>query len=186
MSKTNPKEMWRQVPWATPYEVSDHGGVRKAINRCPSHRHRCKPWRYLTPDSDKDGYLKVKLTVNGTSVRWAVSRLVYAVWVSDLVDGLVVAHKNGIRDDNRHTNLVQTSQHQNIQHKRLHGTWQDKARHPNAIYTQQQVDQVRRALLDARFTASGRLARGEASKIAADVGVHPCFVTDVKSGRAWA
>ena len=186
MSKTNSDELWRQVPWAPDYEVSSRGAVRRAINRCSSHRHRGRPWRYLKPEVDKDGYHRIKLTVDGRAIRWVVSRLVYAVWVGDLVDGLVVAHKNGVRDDNRHTNLVQTSQHQNIQHKRLHGTWQDKERHPQSIYTQIQVDQIRRALLDARFLPSGRLARGEASKIAAEVGVHPCFVTDIKSGRAWA
>lgn len=179
-------ELWRPVPWAHAYEVSEHGAVRKAVNRSSGHKHRNRPWRYLKPEVDKDGYLRIQLTTSGVRTRWVVSRLVYAVWVGELIDGLVVAHKDGNNQRNHYSNLVQTSQHQNIQHKRLHGTWQDKENHPMSVYTQRQVDDVRRALLDAKFSRTGRLARGEGIRIAEEVEVSRYLVTDVKSGKAWA
>jgi hypothetical protein len=177
-------ERWRDVMWAPKYQVSDRGRVRREINRCSSHKHRNRPWSYLKPYVDKDGYHRFTLAVGGEVIRRLAHRLVYEVWVGELTDGLVVAHKDGSRTNNTPSNLVQTTQHQNIQHKRLHGTWQTGDARPRVKYTDAQVLEVMRELQHAEYYPSGRLVRGEAQRIADALGVPMMFVSEVKTGKS--
>lgn len=174
-------ESWRKVPEAPMYEVSSGGSVRRAVNRCSSHKHRNRPWAYLKPERARDGHLRV----NVDGVRWFIHRLVYREFVGALIPGLVVCHRDGDPANNDHANLLQAPQKVNMQHKRLHGTSQRGHRHPLAKHSDEDALAVLRALQNARYTATGRLGRGELRRVSDEVGVSYHFASDVRAGKSW-
>lgn len=97
-------ESWRAVKdFEGRYEVSDNGQIRNAKTK-----NVLKSW------PDKDGYLKVSLW-NGTKyVLKSVHRLVI-----DAPSEFLVDHKNGIRSDNRKSNLRLANSVTNCRHRRV-------------------------------------------------------------------
>ena len=73
----------------------------------------------LNPNTDKDGYLVVRLS---KSMR--VHRLVALTFLPNPSNHPNVCHKNGNNQDNHVTNLKWASQKENIHDKKGHGTWQ--------------------------------------------------------------
>lgn len=71
----------------------------------------------------KDGYKIVYLTINGVRRVHAVRRLVALTYLGKRPDGLVINHKNGIRDDDRAENLEYITSQANT----LHG-WRSNGR----------------------------------------------------------
>jgi hypothetical protein len=116
------KDLWMPVPWAPAYEVSYDGQVRSSVLKKPYKRPRLVT---LRPYLDKDGY--GYLTIDGQ--KWRVHRLVYRCFIGELVEGLVVCHRDGNKLNNSVPNLLQTTQIENIGHKLYHGTHQTGERH---------------------------------------------------------
>lgn len=54
---------------------------------------------------DKDGYLKVAVTIKKKTVNRVVHRLVYETWVGVIPEGMTVDHIDGNKLNNHHTNL---------------------------------------------------------------------------------
>lgn len=54
---------------------------------------------------DKDGYLKVAVTIKKKTVNRIVHRLVYETWVGVIPEGMTVDHIDGNKLNNHHTNL---------------------------------------------------------------------------------
>ena len=101
-------EIWKEITDFPSYEVSDLGHVRNK-----NTQHMKTTWH------DNDGYLKVTLMKfdNGKkSYRKTVHRLVAEAFMGGKHDTLQVNHINGIKDDNRVTNLEWVTGSENVKH----------------------------------------------------------------------
>lgn len=54
---------------------------------------------------DKDGYLKVAVTIRKRTFNKIVHRLVYEAWVGEIPEGMTVDHIDGNKTNNHYTNL---------------------------------------------------------------------------------
>lgn len=54
---------------------------------------------------DKDGYLKVAVTICKRTFNKIVHRLVYEAWVGEIPEGMTVDHIDGNKTNNHYTNL---------------------------------------------------------------------------------
>lgn len=170
--------VWVKYPHADGVFVSRDGRVAKRIN--VTHPER-RQWMEYKPDTDKDGYLHVRIKGR----KWSVHRLVYAMFNGDLIDGQVICHINGNPSDNRSANLLQASQAENISHKRIHGTWQIGETHPRSKISCAQAAKIKLLLLGAARTPTGRIAHGEHIRIARDTGASIHIVRDIYLKGAW-
>lgn len=125
--------------------------------------------------TDRDGYknVTIKRSAGGIKVRkhFKVHRLVYQAFKGELIDGLVVCHRNGDPADNRDENLMQATHTVNHSHKREHGTQPAGSDTAMSKFTDDDLMQVMAELKIADRDTIGRLARGEVPRIAKVCGV---------------
>ena len=172
-----PSDAARQHPDDPKIYVDVDGTFWRKINA--QHPERRQWWpRKLTVEVD--GYLSLPIS----RVTRRAHREVYLVHVGPLLKGLVVCHLNGVPSDNRVSNLLQATQAENMRHKRDHGTWQMGDNHPNAKVGSVDARRIKAALAEASMR-NGRLVRGEAIRIAAELGVSVGAVRDIRKG-GWA
>ena len=104
-------EKWRSVVgYEGFYSVSNLGRVRreKTITRAKAgHVMKLSPIR---------GYLDVGLSRDGKQKVFRVHRLVVAAFIKRIPEDLVVNHKNGIKTDNRLSNLEIVTVQENVLH----------------------------------------------------------------------
>jgi len=124
MSK--PREIWKPVPeWET-YQVSNLGRVigpkgKKSFGSVTSH-----------------GYRQFTLIRGKTSRSFRVHRLVMRAFVG--YSELEVNHKNGIKADNRLSNLEYVTRHENRRHAVKTGLWKPKKGSKNGTAKLQEID----------------------------------------------
>lgn len=102
------EEQWRDIPEFPSYQVSDQGRIRN------KHTKHVKAMQY-----DNDGYAKISLRRadnGGQKYRKTVHRLVAEAFLGGKHDHLQVNHKNGIKDDNRVSNLEWVTGSENVKH----------------------------------------------------------------------
>ena len=92
--------MWRDLDEFPGYQVSSDGQVRSANGVL-------KPWI-------GSGYETVSLSVQGVVAKRRVHTLVAAAFLGPRPAGLDICHNNGIRTDNRASNLRYDSRSENI------------------------------------------------------------------------
>lgn len=168
-------EQLKQIPGEAPFWVSQTGRVLKKINDIHPERRQ---WLEIK-QRDEKGTVRVK-----AKKRHAVSRLVYSVFVGELVPGMVICHLNGDHRDNRWQNLYQGTQRENISHKRIHGTWQSCEAHPRAILTNDQALAIKASIDRAEKYKSGKLKRGEVKRIAFELAVTANAVMSISRRRS--
>ncbi|WP_369604693.1 NUMOD4 domain-containing protein [Nocardia nova] len=171
MSAINP-EIWKSVPGFDYYEVSDHGRVR-------SYRgwggRRLEEPKLMTQGTNRDGYRIVGLTTGDGVRQWRVNRLVALAFLGECPAGKMVAHNNGVRSDNRLTNLRYATQAENEGDKKRHGTVQAGSRHSRSILTEAQVAEIR-----------SEYASGVSQmKLAAKFGTHQTNISLIVRNKAW-
>lgn len=157
---------YRMIPGFVEYLVGDDGSVWSCHKRFPKR---------LKPYVDKDGYHGVALFSRGRYTSKRVHRVVLEAFVGPCPDGMLTAHRNGIRSDNRLDNLRWDTQANNVQDKREHGTWQCGERHGNAILTEDAVRTIR----SERYRTSCR-------DLAERFGVAEVTIYFVWARRLWA
>lgn len=94
------EEVWKQIPYWTHYEISDQGNIRRN-------------GRLLKPFPTKWGYLQIDLS-NKIKKRFSVHRLVLLTFVGE--SDLPCNHKDGIKTNNKLTNLEYVTYSQNERH----------------------------------------------------------------------
>lgn len=98
------------IPGYTGYGVSRDGRVWTNKNA----RYGFLPyWKQLSPGLNGYGYLTVALMLNGSRVTRKVHKLVALTFLGDS-HGLDVNHVNGVRTDNRLTNLEYVTRSYNL------------------------------------------------------------------------
>lgn len=134
---------YRPLPGFTGYRVGDDGSIwsRKLIG--PSGQLG-KRWRKLRPAKGPDGYLKVTLSCAGRQRTKNVHSLILLAFVGARPQGGCCCHHNGLRDDNRLTNLTWGTYRKNNGNDRLrHGTHLEGSRCNWAKLTDEQVLEIR-------------------------------------------
>lgn len=97
------------------FEVSSEGCIWRlaevrsgVVKKLPNKRRA----EYLS----SNGYLRLRVSINGVRLRVSAHRIVYRWAHGDIPDGHVVNHKNRIRTYNRPSNLEAMTQSQNVRH----------------------------------------------------------------------
>jgi hypothetical protein len=115
-------ELWRPIPgYEGRYEASDQGRVR-SVNRvviCGRGGAQRRRGRILKQYKERDGYLTVPL---GSRNKKSVHRLVLLAHVGPPPPGHECCHGDGVRSNNRLSNLRWGTRPENMRDKLLHGT----------------------------------------------------------------
>lgn len=169
---------YRAIPDFPAYRVGDDGSVwsrYRRIGRGGWSGDLGDTWRRLKPHVDKDGYLSVALRKDGKYRQWRIHRLVLEIFVGPCPAGMLTAHNNGVRDDNRLENLRWDTQSNNVADKLAHGTIQRGETHGMSRLKEADVRDIRR-----RYAAGER-----ADSLAAEFGMAAVTVRKVIARTLW-
>ena len=158
-------EEWRDVPnYEGLYQVSNEGQV-KSLARKVGHkgkngrrvRERLLKWAWLGRKGFS--YTVVNLSKKSKAVLFLIHRLVLTAFVGPCLAGMEACHNNGIKYDNRLTNLRWDTPKGNASDDILNGT-RDNIRgenHYRALLTKKEVLHIR-ALYSTRKYTQKKLA----------------------------
>ena len=173
-------EEWRPIPgYGGWYEVSNLGNVRSYRKRGQGKGRKEIPTA-IRQGKPRNGYRQAGLYMHPYGSRpFYVHRLVLEAFVGPCPEGWEGSHENGIRSDNRLSNLLWESKSDNNQRKRKHGTAGLGSKNPFAKLTEEQVQAIRE-----RYAAGGVTQ----TALAKEHGVSQAHVSDVCTGRrgGWA
>lgn len=92
----------------------------------------------------KTGYLQVRVSHNGKRVNGLAHRLVWQFFQGDIPDGMVLNHKNGVKSDNRLSNLEVCTYSENQKHAHRTGLIDQRGqKNPHAKLTDKEVVEIR-------------------------------------------
>lgn len=185
------KEVWKPIfRYEDRYEVSNLGRIR-SIARTGFHpknkgggTHNFKvSQKFLAINISKTtGYQVVSLSRNGRGIIKNVHRLLALAFLPGHFEGACVNHKNGVRGDNRLSNLEWVTHAQNVKHgyevlgnKSLGGK-KRSVTVVNRKLTEEKVLEIR------RLRKQGLLL----TEIAAKFGILPSYVATIANRRQWA
>lgn len=134
-----------------------------------------KRGKQMKPFQDKDGYLRIALTINGKQKKFHIHRLVYQLYVGKLIIGKICCHNDGNIKNNHYTNLRQDSQINNINDKLKHGTWQAGNTHPMIKYKDEYVEELQKFIKENKHIPLLRISKH------LEVPYHLLF--DIKRGK---
>lgn len=115
------REVWRTIHNASNYEVSNLGRVRSHLpyrNNAPALFPH-----FISPSSDKNGYKKVVLRIDGKRKDFRVAVLVAEAWHGPRPKGLIVRHLDGSKDNDIPRNLKWGTPKENSLDAKMHGTY---------------------------------------------------------------
>lgn len=141
------------------YEVSSLGRVRRTAPGGGSRRGRIKG-----QTQHKIGYMQCMICIDRKSYSRLTHRLVADGFLGPIPDGLVVNHKNGVKNDNRIENLEIVTLGENRAHSyRVLGVapnaWASGARNHNATLSWAEVCAIRAAYDAGRADLPGMAER---------------------------
>jgi len=99
------------------------------------------------------GYLMVRATIEGKRIVGLAHRLVWQYHFGDIPDGMIINHKNGMKDDCRPENLIPATYSENNSHAHQGGLLdQCGQKNPAAKLTDREVAQIRLAYEGGGYT----------------------------------
>ena len=137
-------------------EIDDQGRiwrlkVRRGLKNGGSHLITVKRRRAEHPTPD--GYLQIRGTVDGKRIYGCAHRLVWQYFYGDIPEGMIINHKNGLKDDCRPDNLIPSTYAENTSHAHQGGLLdQSGQKNPAAKLSDREVAQIRLAYSQGGFT----------------------------------
>lgn len=121
------EEIWKEVlGYEGLYEVSNLGRVRSVDRYVNSggvmnkNRLSLKKGRLLNCSPTKRGYTRVSLSKGSKTQQIMIHRLVAIAFLNPIEGKLNVNHINGIKEDNRVSNLEFVNQRENVLHAKIY------------------------------------------------------------------
>jgi hypothetical protein len=149
------------------YEVSDLGRVRRI-----KPEKATKPGRFLTPYTNKHGYVMHGLSKEGKLQQIQLHRLILTAFIGPRPEGYQARHLNGDKLDNRLENLAWGTPAENQRDVDTHGRRRRGEQHPNSKLTREQAEYI--------------LASSDPPRVlAARFGVGRGLIHDIRRGRVW-
>lgn len=113
------EEHWKTIDWSNGvYEVSDLGRIRRAVDG----KH-VKAGHILHTSMSPNGYLSSSAYLNRRSCTIHAHREVARAFIPNPSGRKQVNHKNGIKSDNRASNLEWVTQSENMRHAQRELGW---------------------------------------------------------------
>lgn len=176
------KEIWKPVKgYEGIYEVSNMGRLRSLDRRVNSSvGGRFAKGQLITPEVVRHGYLRFSLSKNWKKYRPQAHRLVAEHFVPNPENKPEINHKNGIKDDNRASNLEWVTSSENTRHAIENG-WHTNEhltgeKSPVSKLTRKDVIKIKKLL------AEGDLNQREISEL---FPVSSSVISNINTGRAW-
>ena len=155
------------------YEVSDSGNVRSIVDRKNTYAGKI-----LQPSLRKNGYLQFGLTKDGKTKWFKSARIVAKAWISNPKNKPTVNHKDGVKTNDRVSNLEWATVSENTQHAYDNGLAKTrKGEKCTSARLRELGVIVIRGLLNSGTT--GR-------EIARRFGISEMMVSDIRLGKTWA
>lgn len=167
----------RHIPGWPGYAATSVGQVYTCRNSNDSSRYKTY-WRLRSLPFTPAGYHAVALSLNGKIKRTTVSRLVLMAFRGPPKPGQECCHNNGVRADDRLSNLRWDTKESNFSDKKLHGTDPVGERHPSARLKESDIKEIRE-----RYVFRG--GPNDARSIAADYGISRQHVNDIVNRKTW-
>jgi hypothetical protein len=135
------KETWKAIPgWEGRYEISDLGNVRSLSYRGVERKQPLIMKTYIC----EWGYLHILFCSRGEKTHYRIASLVLLAFVGPRPEGKEVSHLDGVRTNNKLSNLIYETKHENHQRKKEHGTYQCGEKNPFHKLTNKDVLEIRR------------------------------------------
>lgn len=164
-------EVWKEIPGYDNYAVSDQGRVMRIARGRSTH-----PGKILRPARNTRGYSNVVLCHECLPKTFTVHTLVMLAFVGPRPEGMEVNHINGVKTNNRLSNLEYVTPQENSLHAtRVLGKRIGEAA-GSAKLTEAQV-------LEMRAEYDGK--RGSCAKLARKYGVDHRTIRLAVNGKTW-
>lgn len=120
------------------YKVSNFGQI-KSLDRVIQYKQKeyFKKGTILKQQTRKDGYKQVMIYINKKAKRQYVHRLVASAFIPNLKNKPEVNHKNGIKSDNKFSNLEWVTDSEQRYHAEANGLCRKQPRKLNKDQVQQ-------------------------------------------------
>lgn len=161
---------WKRVPGFTRYAVSDAGAVRRVERVYTAMSGKC------AQIANNSGYSCVNMTSDdGRHCKVPVHTLVMLAFVGPRSPDLMVCHNDGVKTNNRISNLRYGTAASNSADAILHGALPRGERHKHAKLTNAQAREVH-----------ARCAKNEShADIAAEFGITSTAVCNIARRKSW-
>lgn len=158
-------EYWRDIPGHVGrYMVSDQGRMRSLL-RAGIMRQSLR----------EDGYLQVTLTkAKGGSQSRYVHALVLLAFVGRVPPGEETRHLDGVRSNNRLSNLCYSTPKCNTADRKAHGTWPRGGKNANAKLSAEDVSVIR-----------ARHVPGAGAQLAREFGISKSQLGLIVRNKSW-
>lgn len=171
------EEIWKDIPGHDGYQASSLGRIR-SVDRVIQKQRLGTPFLWsrkgqvIRQHRNRSGYLCCALSRKTQMSH----RLVCLAFHGEPPPGHEVAHSNGVRDDNRASNLRWATRRENIEDMRAHGTMSRGDDHYTSKLTEEDVVKIRNSYVGEP---------GEIRRIAMAYGVTQTSVSCLLYGKTW-
>ena len=172
------KEIWKDVKgyeWI--YKVSSYGRVKSLDRTVPQKDGKKKniKGKILNPRKSKKGYLKAGLNLNGKEKLYSIHRLVAIAFIPNPENKTEVNHKNGIKTDNRSSELEWATSSENNKHAFKIGLQNNSGdNNPQSKLSKNDVLEIRELILNHSNKNIGKMFKVSAATI-----------SDIKTRKTW-
>lgn len=172
------EKIWEKIEGFSSYEISNYGEIK-------TYNWKNKGYeRIMKPALDGAGYFRtmLKRDSDGKFCTVKVHRLVCKAFLNLIEGKNIVNHLNGIRNDNRLTNLEWCNHSENLKHSFKIGLSDNKgSKNPASKLVESQVQQILDNYEYGRKNKTGTTKKQIAEKYKISVGT----VRDIVSKKTW-